>query len=221
MAYTSYIPSTDAGLSSWLTNFDGLTSVNYAAYGLTSGEATAITSVTATYVSALTAATDPGTRTPVTVAAKDAAKFAALGTVRPLAIKIRNNPGVSDETKVLLGLTVPSVIPTPVPTPTTFPLLSVLNGTPHQHLIQSRDSDTPTSKKKPFGAIQMQLYCAIGTSVAPSPAGAVFFGVSTKSPFRVTHSSEDAGKIATYFGRWITRTGLVGPWSDGASMVIT
>lgn len=217
---TSYIPATDAGLAAWSANFEGIVDGDYAALGLTMGQAAAVTAADTAYQAAYTAAIDPSTRTPVTIAAKDAARAALLGTVRPVAIQVRNNPAVSDATKVSLGLTVPTVTPTPVPAPTTVPTLAVLQGTPGIHKIESRDDSTPTSKAKPPGSLQLQLWVAYGVAPAPDPTTAEFEGVYTKSPFSVSLPVAQAGKVATYFGRWVTRRGLVGPWSGGASMTV-
>lgn len=218
---TSYIPSTDAGLAAWSANFEAIVAVDYAALGLTGGQASAVTAADTAYQAAYTLAVDPGTRTPVTVAAKDSAKFALLGTVRPVAIQVRNNPAVSDATKVSLGLTVPALVPTPIPAPTTVPTLAVLAATPGVHKIDSRDDSTPTSKAKPPGALQLQLWVAYGTAPAPDPTTAEFLGVFTKSPFFVSLPVAQTGKVATYFGRWVTRRGLLGPWSGGASMGVS
>lgn len=215
-----YIPAKDGDFLAWVDNFDDLTSVNFAAYGLTGGEAASITTVRTNYDVAYADAVNPATRTPVTIAIKDTAKATALATVRPLAQKIRNNPAVADATKVALGLTVPDTAPTPVPPPITFPLLDLLRATPGQHWIQYRDSETPTAKAKPFGATGMELWQSVGDAPAVTPVGANYLGTVTKSPLSVTLDPGDAGKVATYFGRWITRRGLVGPWSSPVSLTV-
>lgn len=217
---TPYIPAKDADFKAWIDNFDDITAVDFAALGLTSPEAASITVVRTNYDTAFDTATNPATRTPVTVAAKDTAKATALATVRPLAQKIRNNPAVSDMDKVALGLTVPDTAPTPIPAPTTFPLLDLLRATPGQHWLQYRDSDTPTTKAKPFGATGMELWQTVGTAPAVTPAAAAYLGTVTKSPLSVTLNGADAGKVATYFARWITQRGLVGPWSSPVSLTI-
>lgn len=217
---TPYIPPKDADFLAWLDNFDDLTAVNFAAYGLTAPQAASITTQRTNYDAAFAAATNPATRTPVTVATKDTMKATALATVRPLAQIIRNNPAVSDADKVALGLTVPDVSPTPVPAPTTFPLLDLLRATPGQHWLQYRDSDTPTSKAKPFGAKGMELWQSIGTTPAVDPASSLYLGTVTKSPLSVNQNPADVGKVATYFGRWITQRGLVGPWSSPVSLTV-
>jgi len=215
-----YIPTTDSGFASWSANFEALVAVNFAAYGLTSGQATAYTTADGDYQTAYVAATNPGTRTPVTIAAKDAARVTAEALARELAMIIKANPLVSDETLVLLGITVDKFPATPVPTPTTFPLLDFLRSTPGQHTLQWRDSETPTIKAKPEGAIGMEVWVTIGTEVATTPENAVYFGSKTKSPFSLDYAEADRGKIASIFGRWVTQTNLVGPWSDGVSFEI-
>jgi hypothetical protein len=215
-----YIPAPDGDFATWLANFEAIVAVDFAALGLTAGQAGDVTTENTAYQAAYTASQDPGTRTPVTVAAKDAARISAEAVVRPIAIQVRNNPGVSDPTKISLGLTVPSFPPVPVPIPTSFPVLDLLNATPGQHKVEYRDSDTPTSKKKPYGSINMELWAVIGTSPAPDPTGAVFLGGRTKSPFFVDLDPADTGKVITYFARWLTRTNKVGPWSSGVSMTI-
>lgn len=215
-----YIPAKDVDFLAWLDNFDDLTSVNFATYGLSGGDAASITTVRTAYDTAYAAATNPATRTPVTIAAKDTAKATALATVRPLAQLIRNNPAVTDDDRVALGLTVPDTDPSPVPAPTTFPLLDLLAATPGQHQLQYRDSDTPTTKAKPDGAIAMELWQTIGVSPALSPVGSAFVGTITKAPFFISLDVGDVGKYATYFGRWATRRGLTGPWSSPVSMTV-
>jgi hypothetical protein len=217
---TPYIPQTDAGFAAWSANFDTLITATPTAYGLTAPQAAAYAALEAIWVPAFAAATNPSTRTPVTVAAKDTAKANSIALARELAQIVKADPDTTDEQLVELGITVDKFPPTPVPTPTTFPLLDFLRATPGQHHLQWRDSETPTVRRKPEGATAMELWQLIGTEPAPTPAGSAFVSDYTKTPFVVDHLEADAGKIATYFGRWKTRTGLVGPWSVGVSFEI-
>lgn len=219
-AAAPYIPATDSGLNAWAINFDSITAVDFLALGLTAPEAAAITAATAAFSAALTAATDPGTRTPVTIAAKNTAKAALLATVRPLAQRIAINPAIDDETKVDLGLNPRTTLPTPIAPPTTFPVIDILAATPGQIKLQYRDSETPDTKAKPYGVVHLERWVTIGTTIAEDPSAAVYFGPATKSPDFLTFSAEDAGKIATIFGRWVNRNAAVGPWSSPVSMTI-
>ena len=42
----------------------------------------------------------------------------------------------------------------------------------------------------------------------------------TKQPVIVKHGEDHAGSTATFFGRWVTARGLVGPWSLPAHFTI-
>lgn len=217
----SYIPAADASFNSWLINFDALVTADGLSWDLTAPQIAALAAATTAYSAALTLATDPGTRTPATIAAKNTAKATALATARPIAQFLNASTLVTDEDRAALGLTIRKTTPTPITAPTTFPLLDILLGTPGQHKIQWRDSETPLSKAKPFGALQMELWTSVGTITAPDPSDANFHSLQTKSPFFVDLDVADTGKVITYFARWVTRTGIVGPWSSGVSLTAT
>lgn len=219
-ASAPYIPASDAGTEAWAVNFDSIVAVDYASLGVSAPEAAAITAATGTYVVALLAATDPGTRTAVTIAAKNVAKASLLATVRPIAQRIAIDPTIGDMEKVDLGLNPHTAGPSPITAPGTFPVLGILRATPGQMMLKYVDSATPDTKAKPYGVIHMETWRSIGTVVAPTPVGALYYGPITKSPTAIDFDSGDAGKIATIFGRWVNANGLTGPWSSGVAMTI-
>lgn len=216
----SYLPSRLALLRDWAVNFSTLITATPTAYGLTAGNATTISTAVNAFSAAYTLATDPSTRTIVTTAAMRTQRTAMTAVVRQFAAIIRANPSITAEQLAELGLTVPDVEPSPIPAPATFPLLDVLNATPGRHELRFADSASPDSRAKPDGAIGLQLFRSIGTSEADSPEGATLVGQFTVNPLRIDNSPADTGKVATYFGRWITQRGLVGPWSNGTSFTI-
>jgi len=220
-----YIPNTDAGFDSWLTNFSALLTDDPALYGLEAGDAVAVAAQQTAYHAAFLAATTPETRTSPTIAAKDAAKVTALAVVRPYAVSISLNSGVTNENKSAIGVTVRVTTPTPVPAPTTVPVLGLVAGSHLVHQLSYKDASTPTTKAKPFGAVAMQLFRFIGTTVPSGPDEARFHSNVTKSPLLSTFDAEDVGKICTYYARWQTRgsgagEALVGPWSSPVSFAI-
>jgi hypothetical protein len=109
---------------------------------------------------------------------------------------------------------------TPIPAPATSPLLNIVANTPGVQTLRYADSATPDSGKKPFGAIQLQLFVVTGTAAVTDPDSAAFLAAHTRNPVEVPFTSADDGKVATYFARWATRTGEVGPWSLPVSMRI-
>lgn len=215
-----YIPSTDAAFLAWSVNFSDLITAAPATYGLVPADAVTIQSANDTYAAAQALVDAPSTKTVTTVAAKNSAKNAAIGIYRTYAQQIRNNPGVSNSDKLALGLNLPNNSPSPIPAPVTSPIVSIIGSTPGQHTLRFADSATPDKRSKPFGATALQIFRTIAVSVAADPDAALLVGTFTKQPFAVDYDSGDAGKISTMWGRWVTRTGLVGPWSASVSAVI-
>lgn len=225
MPAAPYIPPKDADFDAWLLNFTTLLTAAPATYGLTAPDAVICAAAYTAWHPAYVTATTPETRTSPAVAQKDAERAAAEATVRPYAQRIAKNDAVTPENKAAIGVNPPNYSPVPIPAPTTFPLLSLRSGEPLVHILQYQDSGLGTGKKKPFGALGMQVFRTVGTVAATDPAQASFDQQPTKSPFRSTYSAEQRGKIATYFARWVTRSGpggaaQYGPWSDPVVAVV-
>ena len=221
---TSYIPQSDSGFDAWLTNFSSLITADPATYGLTAPDAVDIAAERTAYHAAYVTATTPETRTSPTVAAKDQAKAHALAVVRPFAVAISLNAGVTNENKEAVGVTVRKTTPTPIPPPVTQPVLVLVAGTPGAHQLRYYDTSTPTTKAKPFGAIGVEIWRAVGTVAAVDPEQSRYYATWTKSPNVSTFAPSDVGKTVTYFARWVTRSGaggvsVPGPWS--APLVLT
>lgn len=222
---SDYIPAKDIDFDTWLNNFSTLLTAAPTDYGLVAGDATAVAGVTTTWNAAWALVANPATKTAPAVADKDAARASAEALVRPYAVSISLNPGVSDMNKASIGVTVRKVVPTPIPPPTTTPTLALVSAAPLTHALSYKDTSTPTTKSKPFGAIGIQVFRAIGTVPAVDPAQAVYYNQWTKSPNVSSFSSGDVGKTCTYFARWITRGGpggavQAGPFSAPLALTI-
>lgn len=216
-SYPPYIPNKDADFANWLLNFSTLLTAAPATYGLTAPDAVAVAAEQTAFAAAYSAAIDPSTRTPVTVAAKDSAKASALAVVRPFAVNISLNPGVLDADKTAIGVTVRSLVPTPIPAPVDAPVLAIGAWTPGV-LKGGYSVDGVVGKSKPFGVIGVELWASVGVAHVGDPAACTFRGTVTKSPFRLSFQPADVGKAVTLFARFVTRSGpagvaQVGPWS--------
>ena len=225
MQYPAYIPAPDALFATWSTNFSTLLTANPTSYGLVAGDAVAVAAADALFQAAYALAIAPGTRTSGTIADKDTERVNTEAIVRPLAVRIIQNPSVSAMLKTDIGVTVPSVVPTPVPAPTTAPVLILVSAGPLIHTLQYRDSATPLVKAKPFGVVSLELSAQLGTSAGIDPDAATFLNGYNKTPFQVSWNAPDRGKHATYWGRWMTRSGPAGvpqrgPWSTSLDVII-
>jgi hypothetical protein len=221
-----YIPAPDAAFDSWLANFSTLLTASPTTYGLTAPDAVIVAGVTTTWSAAYLAAINPATRTSPAIAAKDAARTAAEATVRPYALQISRNAGVTNDDKVAIGVNLPNSARTPVPPPTTTPALSLAGSVHFQVTLAYGDTSTPTTKAKPPGAIGMELWRFLGTAPSVDPNLASQYGVLTKSPAVIGHGAPDVGKYCTFWARWVTRSGpggqaQSGPWSAPLTVVLS
>lgn len=219
-----YIPPRDADYDIWLLNFTTLLTATPTAYGLVAGDATICAAQYTTWHAAFLAATNPGTRTSVTVAAKDVARINSVNVIRPYAQRIAVNPSISNSLKIGIGVNPRGTVPTPVPPPTTFPIVGLLAATPGVFQLAYKDSSLGATKKKPFGAIGMELWIAYGTSSGQPVSDAGFIGSYTKSPLFVD-TTGFTGKVASIYARWATRSGpggqtQPGPWSTVLSATV-
>lgn len=216
----SYIPTRDADLVLWSDNFQTLIAATPTTYGLTAPVAATITGLYNTFAAALTLATDPSTRTPATVAAKDAARGNMVPILRLYAQQIKANTAVSNALKVGLGIRIDDPIPTPIPAPSTKPIVSIVASGPQLMRLRFADELTPTSRSKPAGSIGCLVYRKIGTAPSVDPDTATFDGMYTRIPFDQAFSALDQGKTVTYFARWTNGKGEEGPWSEPISRII-
>lgn len=228
MATTPYIPPRDTDLVTWADNFSTLITAAPATYALTPTDAATIAALVATWDDAYTVANNPTTRSPTTVAAKNTAKNAMLPVVRTYASQIRLNPGVADSDKIALGLNLPNNSPSPIPAPSTTAVLTITSATPLRHTLKFRDETaSPTSRAKAPNSIGCEIWRGVSTIALTDPSQCSFYGMAVKVPFYSDFDSGDAGKIATYFGRWANRAGsagnniaVTGPWGVAISQTI-
>lgn len=224
MPLASYIPNKDSDFQSWLLNFSTLITAIPAIYGLTAPDAVLIAAEESAFSAALLAATDPSTRGPVTVAAKDAARASAEAVVRPYAVAISQNPAVTNGDKVAVGVTVRSVTPTPIPAPVIAPSIELIKAQPLTMQLQVRPVGS-TSKAKPAGCISIEIARSVGTVAATDPDQLAIVGQYGKTPLIQTFGAGDQGKVVTYAARYRTRSGpagvsQAGPWSALSAFVV-
>lgn len=215
-----YIPKRDADLDTWATNFDTVITAAPTDYGLVAGDATAFNTLRLAFTNALAAATNPGTRTPVTVAAKDTARNAMVQLARQYARIAQAYPAITDELLSEAGLTVRDPIPSPIPAPVTTPILSLMQSASLEHTLRFRDSVLVNPRSKPPGAIALQLYVKLTTGAPTDVNDCTFVGQYSRMPAVVNYDGADAGKLAQYLARWVTAKGLTGPVSPVFSATI-
>ena len=213
----NYIPKKNADFKVWLANLAALLATSYAAYGIASGDAAALSALNTTYEDAYEAATDPATRTKGTVAAAAEARAQAESFARPLCQRIAVNPNITAEQKIAAGVSTRNAMPSPIPAPTVAPTLSIQSAIIGQVTIGQRNPESG-GKDKPYGAVGLELAAVVGTAFTTDPSSAVSKGTCTRPLFRLAFGPEASGQKVSLFGRYVTRSGpggvaQVGPWS--------
>lgn len=210
---TPYIPPKNAALVAWGLNFSTLITASPGTYGLVSGDAVAIAAQYTTLAAAYALITSSATKTAATVAAFNADKINALALWRPYAQAISLNAGVSSSNKIALGVNPRTSVPLPITTPTTNPVLTAQSASTGGIIVRYRDATaSPSVKSKPYGVIGTFMYAKASLTVITDPDMLVFQGTETKSPFTLSMPGT-AGMVVYVAARWVTKKGLVGPWS--------
>lgn len=212
-------PRANAKCLAMMQNFARHISAGPSVYMLSAADAAGIQGAVDAFAAAYAVAMDPNARTKVSVAKKDEARNAAEQLCRQYYSLIKPNAGVSDADKIAIGVNPVNRGRTRVNCPQTLPALSILAATFGTHTLRYKDSLADGSGK-PFGATQLQLFVAIGDQRVGDPKEAAFYRGFTINPMGVAFDAKDDGKLATYFGRWASRRGDVGPWSLPVSMRI-
>lgn len=208
-----YIPAEDADALAWMTAFSGGISANPALFMLTAADAAAISAPVAAFNAAWFAANDPETKTKAQVNIKNQTRNSAESICRQYAIGIKNNAAILDSDKINIGVRPINESREPIFCPQTSPLINVVGATPGAQTLRYADSSTPDSPAKPFGVTELQLFRGVGTTSDLPLAQCQFYGKFSRNPIDVMFDEADDGKIATYYGRWATARGGVGPWS--------
>jgi hypothetical protein len=221
---STYLPLREAGLNNWLANFADRVAADPALYTLTDSDAAEISAAVAAWQAAYVAAVAPESRTRGIVAAKNAAKRATLATVRRYGALIRAAPEdrVSAALKVDLGLHPRTRDASPIAAPDEAPKVFVADIGQGSHTVRLGRTVDGGKGGKPRGAIGLMLYRAVSEDarVRPDEEGVTFLTMATRGRCVSTFTPADRGKTATYFGRWITAKGKVGPWSCATSASI-
>ncbi len=202
-------------------NFSTLISNEPKRYNLSEADAAIIADVYAEWSAAYQPVTAPGTKTKVTVAAKDAARKMAEGTIRPCAQIIANDRNVTPDDKVALGLNPRVNGRTPIKPPLAGPMLSVAPAGNLLLKLTYQCSGAGVSRRaKPPGVTACQLFYAVSPTPITRQSELPLKVLATKSPVQLRFDARDANMPAYIAARWGVQTGGVSPWSRIVSFTV-
>ncbi len=240
-----YMPKSDKGKRQWMANFITNLELDLERYGIEERYFAYVKDRVQRFIKASEAAAVPQNRNGVLTAGKNEARAEAVQLCRELAMKFKANPAYSDSERVALGIHIDAERPKRSKGKLRAPSIRVSSSPDGGHIIKfscgkkdaasSSSSPPPTddlkaaadtkSKAKPAWASHLLLFACVGEKGAKGGAcarDARLLGAYTKQPIGIDYpmGSGVEGKCATYWARWLTGTGEIGPWSKPASMII-
>lgn len=214
---STWPPSRESELLSWLANYSSRITANAVALGFTTAEATALANLVTAFQTAYTAAINPSTRTKTTVEAKDLAKAQVVATARSYARRIQANPAITPTQKIDLGLPNRSTARVPVPPPSTKPVLTLNKSNDREHVIRIADSADINARRKPAGVSGAQIFSWVQETTGAVPPTDLedwrFEGTARRNEFAVDYRTSDVGKNAYIAARWVNPRDESGPVS--------
>lgn len=214
-----FLPSKDNDLLAWSANFNTRITATPTAFGLTAGIATAYAAAHTAFASALATAVNPSTRTPVTVAAKDAAKAALKLLARQDAAIVQATVTVTPSQKTDLGITPRDRTRTPIPTPSTRPVITIERTSGGTYVTRIIDETTVVGRKRPFGYLGAIVGYKVGDTAPANFEACAPLGASTRVPSSFDLSDVAVGAKVWLVARWYNARGELGPESAAVAQV--
>jgi hypothetical protein len=214
-----YVPRKDAQFREWANNLARIVSLDPQRYGLTQEDADRIAIWAGRFDDAYVPAYQSERSTPI-VRAKNDMRREAETILREYAQQIKHHRGISYYDLSVLGLHIDDTGKTPITKPRSSPLLYITMAKNCGHVLHYADENTPASSRKPAGVNLIQIFSNVGDAINMNPDYARHVGDWGRQPIRINWPHDLTGKTVTYFGRWMTKKGLKGPWSLPVFMTV-
>jgi len=216
MDRTTYMPGKQAAQVGFSGNLASVISVDPITWGVTAQMSTDFVALNAALQTAWTTATEPSTRTKVTVRAKDDALKAMKVLARRIVGFLQASPSVNDQMLVEAGLTVRKTHPSPRPAPAQKPIVVVTLVDGRRVDVELRQ-DMEKRGKAPNASIAV-IFTHIGETAPSGPDGWTFAMQTTKTKFTLPFPAGTAGQKAYITAFWSNSKGQSSPGATPVSV---
>jgi hypothetical protein len=216
-----YIPSTEEDFNDFQEQFESELVTNGPGWGVPAPTITSVTNAKTDWVAKYAAGKSEADPTSAQRQAKNDSRKSYTTLIRSVVKQhIRNNPAVTNDDLVSIGLSVPDTTRTRVPVPGYAPRQAIDAITHLNHKLRITDPTNPNTKSKPKGVARINLFRYIGTE--PPKKISDYQLVTSATKFLVTSSFDDAdvGKKAWYIVQYENTRGERGPVSDSVNGTI-
>ncbi|MDR0599740.1 MAG: hypothetical protein LBG84_06640 [Treponema sp.] len=226
MAHTKdFVPDRDAEFDGWLANLTGYVE------GKTGGPAPGWTHIPAAKVAELkqrdadwrTAfARTTGPHTPVDTEAKNDARRAAEGFVRPFVAQYLKFEPVTNEDRTAMRLHNRDTTHSSIERPGTRALIAGLRALGgFQVEARFHDEAAPDRRARPYGTNGCLLNYVLAPEKVMDYAKLKDTALMTHSPFVLSLGPEAEGRFLSCAARWQSERGELGPWGDIQHVVVS
>lgn len=211
---------TDASIAAGSANFKSVIATEATALNLTTAQVTQFDGLDTTLQAAMVAVSEPSTRTPVAIRAKDQAIKNMRAYAILLAKIIYAVPTVTDTQLVSLGL-LPRPTRTPVGQPTVAPALDVRGVEGRLVTFRVHDAQSPTRRGKLPGTTGANVFSFVGPEAPSDPRAYHYEGTVTRTIGRLQVPNTVASGATIWLSAcWVNARGQTGPACTPVSVTI-
>jgi hypothetical protein len=206
---TDSIPVRDAELLSWSGNVESIITLDAPHYNLVPDRIATFSEKRTAFADDLQKASDPLTRTSVTIMAKKLSRDALMAEARQIVRTIESAPDVTDEDRRALAINVKKA-PTPVPVPAEAPEMDILSVT--GNTVRCRLHGPQASRRgKPAGVAGATVYSFVGETPPADVTQWRYEGNMTRTTFAVTFDGATPGQKVWLVAGWFNPRQQRGP----------
>lgn len=171
----TYLPRRESDLVTWSKNFETLVTADAAAYGLSLDQSTAYLNAQAAFAAAYQVANESTTRSPANIEIKNTAKKALIELTREYVNICQAYPGMTNDKRAALQITIPDTDRTPVPVPETAPDIDLVSVIGNTVTIRLHNADS-TKRARPAYVTGATVFTHVGSEPPADIAGWKFEG---------------------------------------------
>jgi len=214
-----FFRGTQSELASGAENVVAVVTPLPATYGLTTTQVASYAALSTSFSAKLLVAITPATRTPVAIAAKDAAMALLRDASVDIARIITATPSVTNAQLLELGLN-ERTVPTPRPVPGGTPAIDVVSVSGRMVTVRIHNPASE-SRGKPMGAIGANVYSFVGPEAPSDPRVYHYEGLATRSKTGIAFpDSVPSGATVWLCAQWVNARGQMGLGSTPISVTL-
>lgn len=214
---SDFIPGKEGELVGWSTNFSERINATPADYGLTPAQATAYSNRHDAFILAWETCNNPATRSPTNLIAKREARALLIAEARALARIVNATPGMDNQRRSELGLTIRKNEPSSHPAPDFAPILDIIRVNGRSVVTRAHDGSS-NRRGRPAGVEAVAVFSFVGPTPPESLSEWTFQGNSSRTTVEINFpTTVPAGATVWLTAYWLNGKMQKGPASSPIS----